>query len=90
MKKVKINDITLNNGENITSKTSVKILSHKDFAPLEEEIVEVQERGKKGRVFTIISVLILIALLFLYIGHIFSSATVEVKRLVCHLHFQMN
>lgn len=76
MKKIKINDITMND----ESAISTKILSHKDFAPLDEEIVEVNEKDRKKKILTIIGAVIGLAIVFFYIGHAVSIATVSIEK----------
>ena len=58
----------------------VDILSHKDFAPLDEEIIEVQAKDRRKTILTIVGISTTLVFLFFYVGHIFSTATVEIKK----------
>ena len=53
----------------------VDILSHKDFAPLDEEIIEVQAKDRRKTILTIVGISTTLVFLFFYVGHIFSTAT---------------
>lgn len=70
----KINDIKINPND------TAKILGHKDFAPLDEQIVEVEERSKKSKVFKIATFGILGLIVVFYLAHFFSSATISIQK----------
>ncbi|MDQ5928670.1 MAG: hypothetical protein QG594_445 [Bacteroidota bacterium] len=85
--KININDIVVGGESNTSKNASVKILAHKNFTPLDEEIVDVERKDRKGKVFTIIIVFIVAVLGLLYLGHLFSSATVYIEKAVAPFSF---
>lgn len=80
MKRTKIEDIKINSGSEVENKTSVKILSHKEFAPLDEEIIEFKQKDKKNNLLLIIGISLVVIFIFFYIGHMFSTSIVEIKK----------
>lgn len=80
MKKPKIEDIKINSSSDVDNKTSVKILSHKEFAPLDEEIIESKQKDKKNNILLIIGISLVAISIFFYIGHMFSTSIVEIKK----------
>ncbi len=86
--KIKISDVTV--GKDISTvpkNVSVKILAHKDFAPLDEEIVNVERKDRKSKIFTIVGICIVVIFGLLYLGHMFSSATVYIEKTTAPFSF---
>jgi hypothetical protein len=86
--KIKISDVTIGKDLNAASKNvPVKILAHKDFTPLDKEIVNVERKDRKSKIFTITSVFVVIIFVVLYLGHMFSSATINIEKATAPFSF---
>lgn len=86
--KIRISDVTVGKDIGAAPKNvSVKILAHKDFAPLDEEIVNVERKDRKGKVFTIMGVFVVIVAGLFYLGHMFSSANVYIEKAMAPFSF---
>lgn len=74
MNKKRIDGIKLNKN------TSAKILTHKNFAPLDEEIIENQQKSRKNKPLKIIFIGIIVLAALVYFGHLLSKAVISIEK----------
>lgn len=86
--KITISDVTVGKDIKTAPKNvSVKILAHKDFAPLDEEIIDVERKDRKGKIFRLIGIFAGVILILFYLSRTFSSAIVYVEKAMAPFSF---
>lgn|SRR5574343_171211 len=84
--KERFSDVTTQNTKNI----DVRILSHKDFVPLGEEIVQEKKRDKKKQIIMLSTLGTLTIVLFFFVSHVFSKANIFIEKNTIPFEFSNN
>lgn len=72
----RLGDITINNKNNL----DVRILSHKDFVPLEDEIIHSKKINKRKRFIIVLLLIVSSLFFFVLMSHLFSKATIFIEK----------